>query len=119
MLGRRRLIQVLIHYQATKMGTHRATSYDVMGREYVADELARMPDQDCILIIRGIYPFYSKKYEVNNHKNYKYTYESDPHYLFDYRTVRRVRKIENKVELSKGKRPEENELIRERGYSIR
>jgi len=93
------------------------TSYDVMGRELMLpDELARMPDSDCILIIRGTYPFYSKKYDVKDHKNFKYTYESDPHYLFDYRTVRRVRKIENKVELSKGKRPEENELIRERGF---
>lgn len=79
------------------------TSYDVMGRELMLpDELARMPDSDCILIIRGTYPFYSKKYDVKEHKNFKYTYEKDPHYLFDYRTVRRVRKVESKAEMPKG-----------------
>lgn len=38
---------------------------------FSAKQLAEMPVDDCIVCIRGIYPFYGKKYELTTHLNYK------------------------------------------------
>ena len=46
------------------------------------DEISRMPEDECILIIRGLYPFYDKKFEYTKHRNYKLTGDSDKHQLF-------------------------------------
>ncbi|HQD53493.1 MAG TPA: type IV secretory system conjugative DNA transfer family protein [Peptococcaceae bacterium] len=90
-------------------------AYDVMKRELMLpDELERLPDEDCILIIRGTYPFYSKKYDVQKHKNAKYLNDYNGNYFFDYRSIRRLRPYETKVELPKGRRQEEDDLLRER-----
>ena len=44
-----------------------------MGRELMTiDELSRMKNTMCILQIRGVPLFYSKKYNLKKHKNYKY-----------------------------------------------
>ena len=40
-------------------------------------ELATMPGDRCILQLRGLPPFYCKKYDLKQHLNYKYTAESD------------------------------------------
>jgi type IV secretion system protein VirD4 len=40
-------------------------------------ELATMPGDRCILQLRGLPPFYSKKYDLKQHPNYKYTAEAD------------------------------------------
>ena len=40
-------------------------------------ELATMPGDRCILQFRGLPPFYSKKYDLKQHPNYKYTAEAD------------------------------------------
>ena len=36
-----------------------------------------MPGDRCILQLRGLPPFYSKKYDLKNHPNYRYTAEAD------------------------------------------
>ena len=40
-------------------------------------ELATMPGDRCILQLRGLPPFYSPKYDLKQHPNYKYTAEAD------------------------------------------
>ena len=49
-----------------------------LGRELMTPaELATMPGDRCILQLRGLPPFYSPKYDLKNHPNYKYTAEAD------------------------------------------
>ena len=40
-------------------------------------ELATMPGDKCILQLRGLPPFYSRKYDLKQHPNYRYTAEAD------------------------------------------
>ena len=49
-----------------------------LGRELMTPaELATMPGDRCILQLRGLPPFYSPKYDLKQHLNYKYTAEAD------------------------------------------
>ena len=49
-----------------------------LGRELMTPaELATMPGDRCILQLRGLPPFYSKKYDLKLHPNYRYTAEAD------------------------------------------
>ena len=49
-----------------------------VGRELMTpSELATMPGDKCILQLRGLPPFYSPKYDLKKHPNYKYTAEAD------------------------------------------
>ena len=47
-----------------------------LGRELMTpSELATMPGDKCILQLRGLPPFFSPKYDLKQHPNYKYTSE--------------------------------------------
>ena len=49
-----------------------------LGRELMTpSELATMPGDKCILQLRGLPPFFSSKYDLKQHPNYKYTAEAD------------------------------------------
>ena len=49
-----------------------------LGRELMTpSELATMPGDRCILQLRGLPPFYSKKYDLKQHPNYCFTAEAD------------------------------------------
>lgn len=49
-----------------------------LGRELMTPaELATMPGDRCILQLRGLPPFYSPKYDLKKHPNYRYTAEAD------------------------------------------
>ena len=53
------------------------------GRELMTpDEIARMPEDECILIIRGLYPFYGKKFDYPKHKNYPKTGDANKELLY-------------------------------------
>ena len=59
-------------------GGGNSMSYNTTGRELMTpDEISRMPTGDCILFIRGLLPFYGKKYDYPKHPNYKYTGDAD------------------------------------------
>lgn len=61
-----------------------STSYSSQGRDLMTiDEIAQMPDSNCILFIRGLRPFYSEKFKLENHPNYKLLYEANSDYYFD------------------------------------
>ena len=55
-----------------------------LGRELMTpSELATMPGDRCILQLRGLPPFYSRKYDLKQHPNYKFTAEADKKNVFN------------------------------------
>ena len=55
-----------------------------LGRELMTPaELATMPGDKCILQLRGLPPFFSLKYDLKKHPNYKFTAEADKQNSFD------------------------------------
>ena len=55
-----------------------------LGRELMTpSELATMPEDRCILQLRGLPPFYSRKYDLKQHPNFKHTAEADKKNAFD------------------------------------
>lgn len=59
-------------------------NYQKTGRELLTqDELARMPGGKCIVQLRGVKPFYSKKYDITEHPRYQYLSDANPKYYFD------------------------------------
>ena len=58
-------------------------SYNTTGRELMMpDEIACMDNENCILFIRGLHPFFCKKYDYPNHPNYKHTGDANKDLLF-------------------------------------
>lgn len=59
-------------------------SLNATGRELMTpDEIAHMSDQDCLVMVKGIMPFFDKKYDLEKHPNYKYTGDASDDLLFD------------------------------------
>jgi len=55
-----------------------------LGRELMTpSELATMPGDRCILQLRGLPPFFSRKYDLKQHPNFKHTAEADKKNAFD------------------------------------
>lgn len=76
-----------------------AYNYGIHGRELMTpDEIGRMPDDDCILMIRGLYPFYSKKYVLENHPRYKHLYDYRDENHFDYRDAKKYYQMKESEE---------------------
>ena len=47
-------------------------NWDVIKRELMqADEIRRIPEDDCIVLTRGMFPAYDKKFNTKKHKRYK------------------------------------------------
>ncbi len=58
-------------------------SYNKSARKLMnPDELARMSNSDCVLTIRGLRPFYGKKYDYTKHPNYKHTGDKNKELLY-------------------------------------
>ncbi len=64
----------------------------ILGRELMTlDELKVMKDNECILLVRGIYPFFCDKFIIENHFNYKLledSNENNAYLLSDVNTVK-------------------------------
>lgn len=55
----------------------------IMGRELMTtDELKVMKPNECVLIVRALYPFFCHKFDIEKHKNYKYLEDSNPKYAY-------------------------------------
>ena len=69
-------------------------NYQKLGKELMTqDEIATMDGGMCILQVRGIRPFFSKKYDITKHPNYKYLSDTDKKNAFDVeRYIRAQRK---------------------------
>lgn len=64
--------------------TSYSQNYQKLGKALMTpDELAVMPGSRCILQLQGVRPFYSKKYDITKHPNYKYLSDADPRNAFD------------------------------------
>ena len=60
------------------------TSFQKLGHELLSrDELAVLDGGKCILQLRGVRPFFSDKYDLTQHPNYKLTSDYDPKNTFD------------------------------------
>ena len=59
-------------------------NFQKLGKELMTqDELAVMDGGKCILQLRGVRPFFSDKYDITKHPNYKYLSDADPKNAFD------------------------------------
>lgn len=58
--------------------------YRTYGSELMTqDEIAVMDGGKCILQLRGVRPFFSDKYDITKHPNYKYLSDADPRNAFN------------------------------------
>lgn len=78
-------------------------NYQKTGKELMSqDEIAVMDGGKCILQVRGVRPFFSNKYDICKHKNYKYLSDYDKKNTFDiekYLSNNLILKPEDEVEL--------------------
>ena len=59
-------------------------NYQKLGKDLMsADEIAVMDGAKCILQLRGERPFFSNKYDIIKHKNYKLLADSSDKNIFD------------------------------------
>lgn len=59
-------------------------NYQKLGKDLKSpDELQVMDNSQCILQIRGLHPFLSKKFDITKHKMYKYLFDYNKNNYFD------------------------------------
>ena len=59
-------------------------NYQKLGKELMSiDELAVLDGSKCILQLRGVRPFLSDKYDITQHKNYRYLSDFDDRNAFN------------------------------------
>ena len=69
-----------------------STNDGILGRELMTvDELKVMKDDECILFVRGIFPFFSKKYKIERHANYGRLEDSNKKFAYDISNVNAVK----------------------------
>ncbi|MBD5157305.1 MAG: type IV secretory system conjugative DNA transfer family protein, partial [Butyrivibrio sp.] len=74
----------------------------ILGRELMTvDELKIMKDNECILFVRGIYPFFCNKFIIEKHPNYKRLEDSDPDNAYLIKDIETV-KINDEPEAESG-----------------
>lgn len=69
-----------------------STNDGILGRELMTiDELKVMKDDECILFVRGIFPFFSKKFKIEKHVNYKRLEDSNKAFAYDISNINAVK----------------------------
>lgn len=59
-------------------------NYQKLGKELMSqDELSVMDGSKCILQLRGVRPFFSRKYDITKHPNYQFTADADEKNTFN------------------------------------
>ena len=59
-------------------------NFQKLGKDLMTmDELAVMDGGKCLLQVRGVRPFFSRKYDITKHPNYRYLPDYDPKNAFD------------------------------------
>ena len=78
-------------------------NYQKTGKELMSqDEIAVMDGGKCIMQLRGVRPFFSNKYDITKHKQYRFLSDYDKKNRFDieqYLSTRLVLKPDDEVEL--------------------
>lgn len=89
-------------------------NYQKLGKELMSrDEISVMDNSQCVLQIRGLHPFLSYKYDITNHKNYKYLFDYDDKNYFDVKKYVK-RKHNHTAELRKSTKYTEFQTVDER-----
>lgn len=71
-----------------------SVSNQLIARDLItAEEISLLAKDECILSIRGIKPFLSKKYDIEKHKNYSLLLDSNESNIF----VKKIQSTEEKV----------------------
>ena len=64
--------------------TSHGLNYQKLGKELMSqDEIAVMDGGKCILQVRGVRPFFSEKYDITRHPQYRYLSDADKKNAFD------------------------------------
>ncbi|MBP3267481.1 MAG: type IV secretory system conjugative DNA transfer family protein [Ruminococcus sp.] len=82
-------------------GKQGSTSYNdgILGRELMTpDELSKMDNNDCLVMVRGLPPFYTHKYSLNNHPRYEELNETGTKEEREAKTYRIEKMIETEPE---------------------
>ena len=70
-----------------------SVNYKKLGKELMTqDKLSVMDGGECILMLRGVRPFKSKKYDIEKHKNYHRLKDYDNRNMFDVEAYVRSRR---------------------------
>ena len=89
-------------------------NYQKLGKQLMSvDELAVMDGGMCILQLRGVRPFLSRKYDITKHPNYRYLSDADPRNAFNierYLSTRLKLKASDTYETFEAKVGEEDEI---------
>ena len=75
----------VVSQNRTKSHRNPSTSENnsIMGRELMTtDELKVMKPNECVLIVRALYPFFCHKFDIEKHQNYKYLEDSNKKYAY-------------------------------------
>lgn len=100
-----------------------AENYQKIARALMEpDEIGRMPDDDCLLFIKGMNPWYSQKFDITKHKNYGLLYDEEhgAENYFDYRRfVTPERPKTQKLNVQEVKKTEKSSKPVSQNYSIR
>lgn len=70
-----------------KQGSYGENTSVIKRKLLEAAELAMMDNRNCVLFIRGEYPFFSEKYKLEQHPNYGRSGDADDKYLYDVKTL--------------------------------
>lgn len=66
-------------------------SYNKTGRELMTPtELRTMDNRNCIYLLRGLDPFFARKYNIKNHPNYKKCSHGDSKERYDVRKMKQT-----------------------------
>lgn len=77
---------IMLYNQSENRGQSQSygLNYQKLGKDLMSqDELAVMDGSKCILQVRGVRPFFSDKYDITQHPNYKYLSDYDKRNTFD------------------------------------
>ena len=110
LLGKETIDNLMIN---ESRGKDRSTSLNntILGRELMTkDELARMPREKCIVHIKGYSAFYSNKYDLTKHPNYKDTGDADKTKIYKFKSTLELEQEKTAQYLAEFKAVEEIDL---------
>ena len=91
MLGKE-TIDTISHSRSRGKSSSSSTNDGILGRELMTvDELKVMKDEECILFVRGIAPFFSKKFVIEKHLNYSRLEDSNKKYAYGMENITTIR----------------------------
>lgn len=86
------------------MGTNGSYSVgnQIIARDLITPaEVGLIKSDECILTIRGLNPFISKKYDLEKHKNYSYTLDSNSANYFKKKEIKEEKYLLEEIESTK------------------